>query len=54
MLAVRALFRFFPDWQTGQETAITQTTLLCLAVSIVPWLFVAVQFAGCGARPGRA
>jgi lycopene beta-cyclase len=43
MLAVRALLHFFPDWQTGQETAITRATLLFLAVSIVPWLLVAAQ-----------
>src|SRR5271154_4456329 len=43
MLAVRLLFRFFPDWQTGQETEIGQWTLLCLAASVVPWVFVAAQ-----------
>ncbi len=43
ILAVRALFRFFPDWQTGQETKIGLPTLICLAVSIIPWTFVALQ-----------
>ncbi|MCE0522833.1 MAG: lycopene cyclase domain-containing protein [Methylacidiphilales bacterium] len=43
MLAVRALFRFLPDWQTGQETGIGKWTLICLAASVVPWIFVAVQ-----------
>jgi lycopene beta-cyclase len=43
MLAVRALFRFFPDWQTGQETELGEWTLICLAVSVIPWIFVAVQ-----------
>src|ERR1700722_19321309 len=33
MLAVRTLFHFFPDWQTGQETGIDIWTLLCLGVS---------------------
>jgi lycopene cyclase domain-containing protein len=44
MLAVRALFRFFPDWMTGQEAFVGKWTLICLAASILPWLFVAVQF----------
>jgi lycopene cyclase domain-containing protein len=43
MLAVRALFHFFPDWQTGQETEIGKWTLICLAASVIPWVFVAVQ-----------
>jgi putative membrane protein len=43
MLAVRAFFYFFPDWQAGQETEIDRWTLICLAASAVPWLFVAVQ-----------
>jgi len=43
MLAVRALFRFFPDWQTGQETEIGMGALICLAASVIPWLLVAVQ-----------
>jgi putative membrane protein len=43
MLAVRALFHFMPDWQTGQETEIGKWTLICLAASVIPWLFVAVQ-----------
>lgn len=43
MLAVRALFRFFPDWQTGRETEIGKWTLICLAASVIPWIFVAAQ-----------
>src|SRR5271155_5878620 len=43
MLAVRALFRFFPDWQTGQETEIDQWTLIFLGTSVVPWLVVVMQ-----------
>jgi putative membrane protein len=43
ILAVRALFHFFPDWQTGQETGIGGITLICLVASVVPWAFVAVQ-----------
>jgi putative membrane protein len=43
MLAVRALFRFFPDWQTGQETAIGRWTLICLGASVIPWIIVAAQ-----------
>jgi lycopene cyclase domain-containing protein len=43
MLAVRALFCFFPDWQTGQETEIGKWTLVCLAASAIPWALVAVQ-----------
>ena len=43
MLAVRALFRFFPDWQIGLETEIGKGTLICLAASVIPWTFVAIQ-----------
>ena len=43
MLAVRALFHFFPDWQTGQETEVGKWTLICLVVSVIPWIFVVVQ-----------
>jgi putative membrane protein len=43
MLAVRALFHFFPDWQTGQETGIGKGTLICLAASVIAWAFVAIQ-----------
>lgn len=43
MLAVRTLFRFFPDWQTGQETAIDQWTLIFLGTSIIPWIVVVMQ-----------
>ena len=43
MLAVRALFRFFPDWQTGREVAVERWTLIFLAASVIPWLLVAAQ-----------
>ena len=43
MLAVRALFRFFPDWQTGRETDIGTMNLVGLAVSVIPWAFVALH-----------
>jgi len=43
MLAVRLLFHFFPDWQTGQETDIGKWTLICLGVSVLPWAIVTVQ-----------
>ena len=43
MLAVRALFRFFPDWQTGQGVEIKMWTLICLAISVIPWAFIALQ-----------
>jgi lycopene cyclase domain-containing protein len=43
MLAIRALFRFFPDWEVGQETEVGKWTLLCLGASLIPWLLVAMQ-----------
>jgi putative membrane protein len=43
ILAVRALFHFFPDWRTGRETSIGAITLICLAASVIPWAFVAIQ-----------
>ena len=43
ILALRALFHFFPDWQTGQVTEIGRWTLVCLAASVIPWAFVAIQ-----------
>jgi lycopene cyclase domain-containing protein len=43
MLALRALFHFFPDWQLGQETEIGKWTLICLVASLIPWAFVAFQ-----------
>lgn len=43
MLAVRALFLFYPDWLTGQEVGVGKWTLICLAVSVIPWAFVALQ-----------
>jgi len=43
ILAVRQLFHFFPDWQTGQETDIGKWTLICLGVSVFPWAVVTWQ-----------
>jgi lycopene beta-cyclase len=43
MLALRALFHFLPDWQTGQETEIGKWTLICLVASVIPWALVAIQ-----------
>jgi lycopene beta-cyclase len=43
MLAVRALFHFFPDWLTSFETRISRGMLYCLAASIIPWVLVTVQ-----------
>lgn len=42
ILAVRALFHFFPDWMIGQETSLDRVTLICLAASIIPWAFITV------------
>jgi putative membrane protein len=52
MLAVRALFRFFPDWLTGMETGIGRASLLLLAASILPWLLVAAQARWLRAKAG--
>jgi lycopene cyclase domain-containing protein len=43
MLALRALFRFFPGWLTGIETGLDHLTLLLLAASVLPWLLVVAQ-----------
>lgn len=43
MLTVRALFHFFPDWLTGQETGVDSWTLLCLGVSTIPWIVIVWQ-----------
>jgi putative membrane protein len=43
MLAVRLLFHFFPDWQTGQETVIGKWTLICLGISVVVWIIIGLQ-----------
>jgi lycopene cyclase domain-containing protein len=43
MLALRALFRFLPDWQLGLETQLGTGTLICLGASAIPWLLVAAQ-----------
>jgi putative membrane protein len=52
MLAVRALFRFFPDWQTGQGIVIGKWTLVCLVASVIPWAFVAIQLRWLRRRAG--
>jgi lycopene beta-cyclase len=44
MLAVRALFHFFPNLLTGQETDPGWLTYICLGASVVPWAIVAAQF----------
>jgi len=44
MLAVRALFHFFPDWLIGQKTDVGAATLICLAASIIPWTFITFRF----------
>ena len=43
ILAVRAVFHLFPEWQTGNEVAVDTLTLILLGGSIVPWLFVIFQ-----------
>ncbi len=43
MLTVRALFHFFPEWMTGQETSVDNWTLLYLGVSIIPWAVIVWQ-----------
>lgn len=43
MLTVRLLFRFFPDWQTGQETEIGKWTLICLGISALVWVIIGLQ-----------
>lgn len=43
MLAVRLLFRFFPNWQTGQETEIGKWALVCLGISVIGWIVIALQ-----------
>jgi lycopene cyclase domain-containing protein len=53
MLALRALFHFFPDWQMGQETEISRWTLVCLAASVIPWVFVAFQLYWLRKKAGR-
>lgn len=52
MLAVRALFHFFPDWLVGQETDIGTATLICLAASIIPWSFIAISLRRLRRRAG--
>jgi lycopene cyclase domain-containing protein len=42
MLAVRALFHFFPDWMGGREIEVSRLTLAFLGISVVPWLIVAL------------
>jgi putative membrane protein len=43
MLAIRALFHYVPNWQNGQGVRIERGSLVCLAVSIVPWLLILFQ-----------
>ena len=43
MLAIRALFRIFPDWQLGLETGLSSLTLIFLAASVLPWLICAAM-----------
>ncbi len=43
MLAVRALFHFVPNWQSGQGVLIGKDTLMYLGASIMPWLFIWFQ-----------
>ena len=43
MLAVRALFHLFPDWQTGCEVAIGGLTLILIGASVIPWVLVVFQ-----------
>jgi len=43
MLAMRVLFHFMPQWETGQAVRIGHFRLLCLAVSVLPWLLILVQ-----------
>ena len=43
MLAVRALFRFFPDWQLGLEAPLSRLTEILLAASVFGWLLVGLQ-----------
>ena len=43
MLAIRALFHFVPNWASGQGVLIGKGTLYCLAVSVLPWLFIGFQ-----------
>jgi len=44
MLAIRALFRLFPAWQTGRAIHLGFWTLIFLAASVIPWLMVALSF----------
>jgi len=43
MLAERALFRFFPDWQTGREVSIGVLTPILLGASVIPWVLGVFQ-----------
>src|SRR3984957_652640 len=43
MLAVRALFHFVPNWQSGQGVLIGKGALYCLVASILPWIFIWFQ-----------
>lgn len=52
MLAVRALFYFFPGWLTGLETNIGTWTLIFLGASVIPWAVVAGQLLWLRRRKG--
>jgi lycopene cyclase domain-containing protein len=43
MLAVRALFHYFPGLLTGEETDPGWLTWICLGASVIPWAVVAAQ-----------
>ncbi len=43
MLAMRALFHWFPDWELGQETEVGKGTLIFLGASVIPWAIVAIN-----------
>jgi lycopene cyclase domain-containing protein len=43
MLTVRALFHFFPNWETGLETGIDLWTLIYLGLSLLPWVLIVWQ-----------
>jgi lycopene cyclase domain-containing protein len=42
MLTVRALFRFFPDWQLGIGATVSTLQWICLGASILPWMVIAL------------
>jgi lycopene cyclase domain-containing protein len=52
MLAVRALFLFFPHWLTARETDIDIWTKVCLVVSILPWFLIVLQLRALRSKKG--